>query len=108
MLGHHLQDRLVLDLLLRQALIHPAVSFRQVEDEQVLSAYQAVLGAFGLEHAVLELPYHPGQVGLLGTFEFCCAAMLEKMLQVTFFNFIWNIKINVHSINNPAQYFSQK
>lgn len=28
--------------------------------------------------------------------------MLEKMLPETFFSFIWNIKINVHSINNPA------
>lgn len=102
MLGEQLGDRFVPHPFLRQALVHAAVSVRQVEDEKVLPAHQAILGTLSLQLAVLELPHHPGQVGLLETFEFCCATMLEKMLMGTFFTLIWNIKINVLTVNNSA------
>lgn len=95
MLGEQLGDRFIPHPFLRQALVHTAVSVRQVEDEQVLPAHEAIFGTHGLQLAILELPHHPGQVGLLETFEFCSAAMLEKMLMETFFTLIWNIKINV-------------
>lgn len=40
----------------------------------------------------------------MGVFEFCCVVVFEKMLSVIFFNFIWNIKINVYSVNNFVRY----